>query len=265
MKYKSFSHDYGGALKLFYYLLGHDVRSCDFNLAGPALKLKSRFETHIDKIYLNDNIDCVITSTSFPSSYEYNKLCEYSNYKTKVVMDNWTNYERRLTRNNKTIVPDEIIVFDKYAEKLAHKYYSTNILLENDFEAEFIKKKYKKNCKNDHIIFASEPLRKEAKKIHGNEKYYGFDEFDCFNAIVDKYGKKIKIKLHPLESECKYGTQFEYLSRDIEEYVSKESTIIGIKSTALLKAHILCENVFRFNPTDYMFPISPINELHKYE
>ena len=47
MKYKTFSHDYGGALKLYYYLTGKNIKSCDYNLTGPSYKLLKDTKAHL--------------------------------------------------------------------------------------------------------------------------------------------------------------------------------------------------------------------------
>ena len=83
-------------------------------------------------------------------------------------------------------------MFDIYAQKLALNIFNTDVILEEDFEAKFIEEKYKNNRINKDIIFVSEPLRQEARNLYNDERYYGFDEFDCFDEVTSRYGKDIK-------------------------------------------------------------------------
>ena len=129
-KYKNIlvvSHDAGGAEVLSSFI-NHMGISCDYLIAGPALKIFRDKCKNVDSRIcssINLSYDLIFTSTSWQSELEYESLAfsKENNISSISLIDHWCNYKERFTRNKKTILPDFIFVSDKNAFNLASKTF----------------------------------------------------------------------------------------------------------------------------------------------
>ena len=95
-----------------------------------------------------------------------------------MILDNWTNYEKRLVFNGKLLIPNKLLVTDFHAKKLAIKYYPNvktkqvpNYLLQS---LKIIRKNHKNTNSTKNVIFYSSPEvyplgidNNERKKLNG--------------------------------------------------------------------------------------------------
>ena len=71
-------------------------------------------------------VDFIITSTSWQSDIERETIYfakKRSKY-TVSMLDHWSNYKERFNYKGKIILPDEIWTLDKYAFKIAKKFFN---------------------------------------------------------------------------------------------------------------------------------------------
>ena len=267
-------HDAGGAEIVSNYIKNSKYKKYIYCIKGPAIKI---FKKNI-KNFKNEKkiqkflkIDKLIIGTSIKSNHELN----YLNYANKLkiytlcFLDHWTNYKKKLTLNNKVILPNEFLVGDIYSQNIARKIFK-NIkitLIKNPYfkEIELQIKKLKKSIKKKKIfkkiLYLTEPLRDQAKYFYNNSKYYGYDEFSALNNFL-KYlllNKKslnfkfINIRFHPSENKIKYSKiliKYKKLKIKIsnEKNLIKDlllsDFVIGCETTALVVALIAKKKVF---------------------
>ena len=126
MKKKSlalFATDVGGAIQLFYFAKNfpklNEYKKFFF------FKGDSKYLIKKNSIFNNNiNFDLVICATSM-NDYEKKviNLAIKKKIENWVILDNWTNYEKRLVFNGKLLIPNKLLVTDFYAKKLAIKHY----------------------------------------------------------------------------------------------------------------------------------------------
>ena len=105
----------------------------------------------------------------------------------------------------------------------------------------------KNKNKNKNILYITEPIEEQARKIYKNKNYWGFSEFDLFNLFtkkVDKISKKRKIlvRVHPSEKKEKYkqfkdklNFTFSKHSEIIKDIIWSD-IVVGLDSMAMVIA-----------------------------
>lgn len=147
-------HDAGGADLISSWLLYQKIPKIKFILKGPAKKIfrdrLGKFKK--EKIANIKNYNLLITGTSYSNSLEIKsiKQAKKNNVFSISFLDHWVNYKKRFIRKRKTYYPNEIIVLDKAALKIARKSFKKiQISLIKDYRKLFFFKtlqKTKKKC-----------------------------------------------------------------------------------------------------------------------
>ena len=238
------SYDEGGA-EILKSLTNSFKGNFKFLLKGPALNIfqKNFFFSNIYKTI--DKCDIVFTGTSSKSDLEYKaiKYCNKINKKVYSFLDHWVNYKKRFIRNKKIVLPNKIILGDKFAFKIAKKYFKNVILIENPYWKE-LKKKVKKQNNNEKktgFLVSSNSDRLKNKKYH--DKYI----LNKFLNYVDRQKsiKKIIIRPHPSEKKTKYKNfissriklEFDN-NKTLKNSLSKASLVCGHNSMAMVVGKI---------------------------
>ena len=122
--------------------------------------------------------------------------------------------------------------------------------------------KYENSNQNRNgILYVTDPISKNAKEIYGDEKYWGYDEFDGLDFFLKNKGliaqetTRLIIKPHPSEHAekyeryRKYGEIVDYNNSDsLISLMQKVDTVVGCSTMALVVATWLEKAVFSSVP-----------------
>lgn len=253
MKVLIVSGDSGGANQLFHFTLNYENLknySKFYFLKEPALSIFKK-KLKIKNLDLNSTqkkikeFDLVICSNS-NLGFEKVIILESlkKNVETWVVFDHWVRYEERLDYKGKTLNPDKIIVFDKFAETLVKKKYNLRVELVKNFYLESIKSEFGSSCSSNTAVYLAEPenCKNKFKKKEWNSLEFELlmreVEYIKSSGVLGKNNiKKLRIRLHPSLNIIKNfkSEEFEIESPDrpIEKSFAEAKICIGKSSYAL--------------------------------
>ena len=271
------ANDAGGSNYIYSFIINHSISPFLF-CSGPEVDIfklvsNAKVTSSIDEII--SKVDILIFSSGSPSGFEINAL-KYSKDKvlTLSLLDHWTNYLTRFKIKNEIILPDALIVFDKYAYDAAKQQFpkNTNILLfDNYYMQNQIIESNKFERKNDYILYIDEPIKNHPNTLMN----YNYDEFFAFKLFLKLKSKtkykddNIMIRLHPsVSNQNKYS---EFINADQNIYISKNNTlahdivkskiVVGFESMALAVALELKKPVFSIIPNNGKRSSLPFNEI----
>lgn len=133
--------------------------------------------------------------------------------KSIAVIDHWAKYRERFIRDGREVLPDVIIVTDKYAFRMAKDLFSSILVIElpNNYlqeEAKLAISERLRQCRTpiENILILGEPLRHQMK---GKDVYLEFVAIDYLLTNLDKINianrsVNILLRLHPSEPKFKY-------------------------------------------------------------
>lgn len=254
------SHDAGGAEILANYVYQNKI-ACRFVLAGPAVSIFERRLGAIEICSLEDGLlacDKVLCGTSWQSDLEWLAIERGRQLGKKVsaFLDHWINYQERFIRNGIQQLPDTIWVGDADAERLAREKFP-NILIRlvpNPYFIDLRRKLSEIGVEMDpgknngtRVLFVSENISDHALMRYGNERYWGYTEFDAIKYFLahmnalDVNIEKVVIRPHPSDSLGKYVS---FLSEDpcvklsgggplLQEIVNTD-IVVGCQSMAMV-------------------------------
>jgi hypothetical protein len=150
-----------------------------------------------------------------------------------VFLDHWANYPERFIRDGITVLPDEIIVPDKFSHAMAMADFPdiSIKLIKNPYLLDIfseIKAYWKSNllgrdCRRvTQILYVCEPTSEYAELMHGNQRYWGYTETEALRftlahlAIINPKADRFVIRPHPSESLDKYKWALRMSDIDIE-------------------------------------------------
>lgn len=282
------SHDAGGANIIASYIAYKKLK-CIFYIKGPA---KTIFLTRLGKNIKQietlelgiEQCKYVVCGSGDQSNLEKEVIKEAKKRKKYVIcfIDHWINYRERFILKNKIILPDQIVVSDEEAFRLANLYFKkTFITKQNNYYIseilEKIKIEEKKIIKGNkkRILYLSEPIKDYVSyypKIRNNLNY---DEYNAIKLVYEKFNKnldeynEIIIRMHPSESIEKYkniiknfGNKYK-LSSNTELYIdiAKADIIIGCETMAMMIAYLANKQILCSIPTGGGNCRLPINNL----
>ena len=202
------------------------------------------------------NANHVITATSWKSNLEKRaiKLGRDKKIRTTTLLEHWVNYKERFILNGKVELPDILIVQDKYAEKLAYKYFKgvkiirvPNYYLKNNLN----KMKNQKQSKKINFLYLSEPIETHYKKGNLFQKKRDYNEFDSFKFflkninLISKNIDRITLRLHPSEKKNKYNLMLKKIDflpiqisykKPLIEDICNSSIVFGCETMAMILA-----------------------------
>lgn len=279
----------------------NEIKYC---LDGPAIGVFKRKLGNIVMRPLEDikNLvsgrDIIFTGRSLIPELEREaiKLAKANKIKVVTFLDHWVNYEGSfipVPKKNKPIgrdllkyLPDEIIVGDAYAVSLIKKTRIPRRFVrfaENEY---FNDVKVFFGLKNlgskRRLLYLSEPIYGDLKKIYGNGNIWGFNEFDMMQDIINAVSifkemgfKELIIRLHPNEKKEKYikiinKADFKNLNiifskeKMLEDDIKKVSMVIGMESMGLVIALLAGKKVISYLPKKTLKKcVLPYKELIK--
>ena len=212
------------------------------------------------------NPDLFVSGTSWGATIDKQILlwCKNQAVKSIYVLDFWTNYWQRFSREGKDFyfLPDYICVMDDLAKKaMCAEGFSSDILVVtgNPHFDHFIDDIQNDKEITGRILFVSQPLRHLGAQETIEE--YGYDEYktlgDLLKAMRDAPRNfELIIRLHPKEDACKFDSLMAVngvrVAKDdlsnVQESISRSELVIGMNSMVLFQAAIAGKNVISYQP-----------------
>ena len=254
------SNDIGG-FRLANEMLEKKYKTVYYQCAGPALKELQKFGNENTQLELenglSDSLDVFIT-TGWKTAYEKNmmELCKNKEINFKVCLDHWVNYKDRVTVNGSVLIPEQFIVFDKYAHTICKSIFKDVYVKQvtNYSDQSFFKRYYElKKAKPTHDLLICDPISE-----HYGDRL-GYNEYSQIDFVYEKrrlhYGrfKKLIVRPHPSERVEKYH---EYLrlkgyehvlvsNNSLEADFVRSNLILGCSSYAMhlavcLRLNVMC-------------------------
>jgi hypothetical protein len=253
------AHDAGGAEVLSSYVRRERL-SCCYVLDGPARAIFERKLGAITSSPLEDAIgQCasVLCGASWQSDLELNAIClaRALGKRSTVFLEHWTNYRERLTRRGETVLPDEIWTGDPFAHRLASTLFADVPvrLVDNPYfedvrrDLASIPHAPRRNGNTISVLYICEPVREQALRQFGDERYWGYVEEDALTHFLRHVGalghpvRQIVIRPHPSETAAKYEWAKEFDSPIVMSSapallhdIADADVVVGCQSTAMV-------------------------------
>jgi hypothetical protein len=274
------AHDAGSANLLIHFLQASMIKPNKVYVSGPARKI---WQNSVLANSLSNSIeeaisDCsvVITGTGWQTDIEHKARTLSKNKKLHTIacLDHWVNYEERFFFNGELVLPDEIWVFDKYAQILANKIFpETKTVLQTNFYLEHMVKLAKMEKEPDipELLYLSEPIRDDWGKENIGELTalnFFFQNIEKL-ALPDDYN--FVFRCHPSEDENKYIDALDKknicYSFDNNNAVSKSlgraKWVVGCQTYAMVIACALNRHVFSCLPPTAPKLVLPNKEIYE--
>ena len=124
------SNDTGGAELISNWIYYKKIKkNFTYCLTGPAISIFKKNIGTFENIKFSQikkkRFSQIITGTSWDSDIEKKAIFFGKNnkIKTSTYLDHWNNYVERFQLNGVTVLPDQIIITDKYAYEIAQKKF----------------------------------------------------------------------------------------------------------------------------------------------
>jgi hypothetical protein len=208
-------NDAGAANLIVNWLDGykHNVFPC---MEGPAKKIWNSKFPNSKLLALDVALEksrVLLSGTGWSSNLEHNARVQanMSKMTSIAVIDHWTNYKERFIRNTKEVLPDSILVSDKYAMKKASDIFPCvkileleNVYLNNESKSVLSLRDTPVNTPPRKILAVMEPFREE--KNIGDSLEFASMKYLISNLTKITKDKRIEIclRMHPSEPIGKY-------------------------------------------------------------
>ena len=253
------SHDSGGAEILSSWLRRNNC-AASVVAKGPAKKIFKRKCPNIEFVNLDQALiksTWLLCGTGWQSNFERLAIAKARDLgiKTVAFLDHWVNYLERFKEHGHFILPDEIWVGDKDAKVIACGLFNKTpvILKPNPYfedlidQIKVLNKNKSSNFKNN-ILYVSEPVAEHALVKHGNDRHWGYTEFDALSfflkniSVIDQNIECITIRPHPSEREDKYHWVSNLTTLPVNfggkktllDEMHKSSIVVGCESMAMV-------------------------------
>ena len=197
---------------------------CHLVLAGPAVKVFERRLGAFEICSLADALSAsewCLCGTSWQSDLEWSAIARAQKAGKRAVafLDHWVNYPERFVRNGVQHLPDELWVPDEDAQRLASKHFPQIplSLIPNPYLidvqrqiAEMEATEHRAGERGKTVLLVSENISDHARLRHGDERYWGYTEFDAIDYFFENIkalGERIErvvIRPHPSDLPGKY-------------------------------------------------------------
>lgn len=255
------SHDAGGAELLASYVARHKM-PCEFVLDGPALKVFERRLGAISQTELDSALsrcDEFLTGSSWQSDLEWRAIAAAKKVGKPVTtfLDHWGHYRERFIRHGVECLPNTLWVGDAIAEQLARRIFSaTPVRLVLNPYFEDVREELKKLESavqpvigpSLRVLFVCEPLSEHGLKEYGDERHWGYTEFDALRYFFDNQAvlgrplTSLVIRPHPSETKGKYdqiACEFGEIARvggekPLLQEIAESDVVVGCESMAMV-------------------------------
>jgi len=280
------AHDAGGAAILAALMKKYQDQYTWFPYTcGPATDIfrrqglrprtvKAQDKGEIIDILQSKKLDLVLTGTGWGSRMEFDFIQKAKDLQIKstAFLDHWCNYRERFGYPGpwQPHLPDYIFVGDSWGYQRAIKDHFPKervLKVENPYwqaVAESIERDTGKRAKprtspKVKLLFLSSPMAPHAKRQYGDERYWGFTEYDNVDDFLDMVKDdprlELSIRLHPAEPKDKYA----YLKakdvritdnqkNDLIKDCCDADIIIGCDTMALVTAWMMGRRAISYIP-----------------
>lgn len=181
-------------------------------MAGPAARQWQRFlgdpTTYSSIASALEGSSTLLSGTGWQSSFEHDarQLAKQMGLMNITVLDHWSNYQGRFTRNNETVLPDLIYVTDEYALRLAKENFPSIPVKqkENLYLKRQLTEIEKIGSDTHEVLYLLEPIVASWPKFNRGEfeaLEYFFSKLDCLDIPKDA---PVRLRPHPSENPAKY-------------------------------------------------------------
>jgi hypothetical protein len=255
------SHDAGGAEILASYVSQHGV-ICRFVLEGPAVDVFTRRLGAVEICSLGEGLsacDEILCGTSWQSDLEWRAIerAQRAGKRAVAFLDHWINYQERFLRKGIQHLPDEMWVGDEDARRQARADFP-NVpirLVPNpyfiDVQRQVAERAVRNNSavrKRKKILYVSENISDHARVAHGDERYFGYTEYDAIEYLLENINvlgqaiDRIVIRPHPSDAIGKYDYLLERYSGLVQigsgspllDQVMEADIVVGSETTAMV-------------------------------
>jgi hypothetical protein len=224
-------HD-AGATNIIASLVGEYNNKTQVCVKGPAIEIWNSYFPKTKALSLDDalkNANTLLSGTGM-GDLEYLSRIEAKkkNIKNIAVIEHWINYLERFTRNSKVVLPDQIIVTDKYAKRQADAIFPSvsiiqmqNIYLHNEAKLASESRKMDLNYPYENILILAEPLQ---PKFFGSKSYLFQSSVDyLFSNLkkIDLSKNLINVCLRPHPSES--AENYDFIRANYQKLVTEFS------------------------------------------
>lgn len=257
------SHDAGGAEVLASYVAQQNL-SCCFVLDGPAVAVFERRLGRVARLPLEEAIatcDWLLCSTSWQSDLEWNAIgiARQNGKRTAAFLDHWGHYRERFVRKGIEQLPDEIWVGDAMADTLAKSCFKKELIclvpnpyfedLKRDIAALARSREQTSLPRNGlNILFVCEPLSEHGLREFGNERHWGYTEYDALRyffqnlQVLGEPVNRVVVRPHPSEPPGKYDWVSGEFGADVVvggfkpllEEIAESDVVVGCESMAMV-------------------------------
>jgi len=246
-------HDAGGANQIIAMLRGQSLEQVSAYVEGPARSLWNQtFPKHPPTGTLEavvSTVACIITGTGWASALEHDarKAANNRRIRSIAVLDHWTNYAERFSRNGETVLPDEIWVVDRYAEQLARSLFPEIMVRRHkDCYAEQQIEGIAPitGTTPNELLYLLEPARSEWGRGEPGEFQALRFFLDCLPQLDLPQGTSICLRPHPSDPPGKYdaflglvgGIQVRLASGSLADAISRSRWVAGCQTYAMTLA-----------------------------
>jgi hypothetical protein len=188
------------------------------------------------------------------------------NKHTTTFLDHWGNYRERFIRQGVECLPNTIWVGDKTAEGLARSTFPETAiqLVPNPYFEDIraalskLERTVQRGVKNGlRVLFVCEPVSEHALKEYGDERHWGYTEFDALRyfffkrEVLEKPLAALVIRPHPSEEKGKYdriANEFGAVAsiggrQTLLQEIVESDVVVGCASMAMVIALIVGRRV----------------------
>jgi hypothetical protein len=254
-------HDAGGAEILASYVSQHEI-ICRFVLEGPAVDVFMRRLGAVETCSLGEGLstcDEILCGTSWQSDLEWRAIeqAQIAGKRVVAFLDHWINYPERFLRNGIQHLPDELWVGDEDAGRLARADFPNLAirLIPNPYFidiqrqiAERGESKIPTARTQKTVLYVSENISGHARVAHGNERYYGYTEYDAIEYLLENINvlgrdiDRIVVRPHPSDPGGKYDYLLERYPGLVQigsgspllSQVIEADIVVGSETTAMV-------------------------------
>jgi hypothetical protein len=278
------AHDAGSANHIAEWIgsISLDGFYADFN--GPAraifsekcpwLKVKS-FETFLPQC------KTLISGTGWASSLEHEarRLAKMVGCHSIAVIDHWTDYRQRFSRQGVEVLPDEIWVADDYAARLARAEFPDipvhqlqNVYLERLAGEVREKSLLIAGAHSDNILYVLEPIRDDWGQLALPGEFLALDFFARnLTTLVSADKAQIRLRPHPSDPLGKYERWIEAQtalnvrldnSASLADALAWADVVVGCQTYAMVVALAAGKRVVCSIPPGMPNCVLPQNEIN---
>lgn len=225
-------------------------------LAGPAVRVFANVHRAVVDDRLEDVVarsGAVITGTGWASSLEHDarQLARRAGVRSIAVVDHWTDYRGRFSRQGVEVLPDEIWVSDPHAYELARSTFpEVNVVeLPNAYlarEVEAIRGlEPPRSDRTGHVLYVLEPIRDDWGPLPSPGEFVALDYLVANLDLLGSSPTAICLRPHPSDPPGKYdawvaahphlGLVLDSTS-SLEHAIAWSETVAGCQTYAMVVA-----------------------------